>query len=225
MLVDRAQLRVPAAAAHGLLLPLVRGRALRERALDRSLRRAEPRGGDEQPAARRPRQRRRDEPDLPELRAGALDRHLLHADDHRALDDAATDAQRRARGARRGGGDRAPHRRPSAGLDPVRGVPRLQPDRAPARPARARPPQRPGSRRPDGQGVLPAPDLRAVPVGAARGVLVRDRRLPDRGRGIRSARRQVRPRGAAGRGRAAERSVVRRRSARRRRRRRRSGSA
>ena len=32
---------------------------------------------------RRPRRRRRDEPDVPELRAGALDRHLLHADDRR----------------------------------------------------------------------------------------------------------------------------------------------
>ena len=35
---------------------------------------AEPRGGDEQPAAAGPRRRRRHEPDLPELRAGALDR-------------------------------------------------------------------------------------------------------------------------------------------------------
>ncbi len=32
----------------------------------------------------RPRRRRRDEPDLPELRPGALDRDLLHADDPRA---------------------------------------------------------------------------------------------------------------------------------------------
>ena len=36
-----------------------------------------------------PRRRRGDEPDLPELRPGALDRHLLHADDRRAGLDAA----------------------------------------------------------------------------------------------------------------------------------------
>ena len=50
---------------------------------------AQPRGGDEQPAARGPRRRRRDEPDLPELRPGPLDRDLLHADDHRPGLDAA----------------------------------------------------------------------------------------------------------------------------------------
>jgi hypothetical protein len=33
---------------------------------------------------RAPRRRRRDEPDVPELRAGALDRDLLHLDDRRA---------------------------------------------------------------------------------------------------------------------------------------------
>ena len=53
--------------------------------LDGRVRLAEPRGGDEQPAGAAPRRRRRHEPDLPELRAGALDRHLLHADDRRAL--------------------------------------------------------------------------------------------------------------------------------------------
>ena len=37
----------------------------------------------------RPRRRRGDEPDVPELRAGPLDRHLLHAHDHRAGRDAA----------------------------------------------------------------------------------------------------------------------------------------
>ena len=55
-----------------------------ERHLDGAVRLAEPRGGDEQPAARGPRRRRRHEPDLPELRAGALGRDLLLADDPRA---------------------------------------------------------------------------------------------------------------------------------------------
>ncbi len=51
---------------------------------DGHVRLAEPRGGDEQPAAAAPRRGRRHEPDLPELRAGALDRGVLHADDPRA---------------------------------------------------------------------------------------------------------------------------------------------
>ena len=44
----------------------------------------------------RPRRRRGDEPDLPELRPGPVDRDLLHADDHRAGRDAARDDERRA---------------------------------------------------------------------------------------------------------------------------------
>ena len=69
--------------------------------LDGAVRLAQPRRGDEQPAARRPRRRRRDEPDVPELRPGAVDRHLLHADDHRAGVDAAADDERRPAGPRR----------------------------------------------------------------------------------------------------------------------------
>ena len=56
---------------------------------DGHVRLAQPRGGDEQPAARGPRRRRRHEPDLPELGPGALDRDLLHAHDPRAGLDAA----------------------------------------------------------------------------------------------------------------------------------------
>ena len=50
--------------------------------------------------------------------------------------------------------------------------------------------------------VLPAPDLLAVPLRPARGVPVRDRRLPDRGGRIAAARRHVplrRPRRREGR--------------------------
>ena len=64
--------------------PRVRRRPVADGHLDGAVRLAQPRRGDEQPAARRPRRRRRHEPDLPELRAGALGRDLLHADDHRA---------------------------------------------------------------------------------------------------------------------------------------------
>ena len=69
--------------------------------LDGHVRLAQPRGGDEQPAGRRPRRRRRDEPDVPELRPGALDRDLLHAHDPRPGGDAARHAPRRAPGPRR----------------------------------------------------------------------------------------------------------------------------
>ena len=71
------------------------------RRLDGHVRLAQPRGGDEQPAAAAPGRRRRDEPDLPELRAGALDRDLLHADDPRAVGEPAAHADRGAAGARR----------------------------------------------------------------------------------------------------------------------------
>ena len=62
----------------------VRADPLPQRAFDGRVRITEPRGGHEQPAPRRPRRGRRHERDLPELGAGALHRHLLHADDHRA---------------------------------------------------------------------------------------------------------------------------------------------
>ncbi len=103
---DGAQLRAAPAAADELLLPLVLGDPVHERPLDRAVRRPEPRRRDEQPAAWRPRQRRRHEPDLPELGPGAVDRDLLHADDPRPLDEPAAHAQLGPRGARRRRGDR-----------------------------------------------------------------------------------------------------------------------
>ena len=80
----------------------------------------------------------------------------------------------------------------AAGVDPVRRLPGLQPDPAPARRPRAgrAPGPQPGG--PDRQLVLPQPDLRAVPRRAARRLPVRDRRLPDRGRGVADARRPSR---------------------------------
>ena len=89
------------AAADRLLLSGVRRHPAAHRRGDGHVRLAQPRGGDEQPAAGRPRRRRGDEPDLPELRPGPVDRHLLHADDHRAGLDAARDDERRPAGARR----------------------------------------------------------------------------------------------------------------------------
>ena len=79
----------------------------------------------------------------------------------------------------------------AAGVRPVRGLPRLQPDRTPGRAARARLALGRQPRDAHRPLVLPAADLRAVSHGAARGVPVRDRRLPDRGGGLADARRQV----------------------------------
>ena len=142
----RAQLRAALGAADRLPLPGVRRDPVPERDLDGAVRLAQPGGGHEQPAARRPRRGRRDEPDLPELGAGAVDRDLLHADDRRAGVDAAgtLSSGLEAHGvshatAQQVGG-------PAARVGPVRRLPRLQPDRALPRPARARlaEPARPG---------------------------------------------------------------------------------
>ncbi len=84
----------------------------------------------------------------------------------------------------------APRRPPAAGLDPVRGVPRLQPDPAPARRPRAR-----RAARAHSQAVLTGrtffPHLISAPfrTGPARGLRFRDRRLPGRRRGFAAARR------------------------------------
>ena len=80
-----------AAVSFGLLLlmptdfsyPVFALRPADERDLDGAVRVAQPRGGDELAAARRPRQRRRHECDLPELGPGAVGRDLLLADDRR----------------------------------------------------------------------------------------------------------------------------------------------
>ncbi len=88
---------IGAAISFGLLLmlpidfsyPVFAADAGAERDRDGHVRLAQPRGRDEQPAARRSRRRRWDEPDVPELRPGGLDRDLLHADGHRARERAA----------------------------------------------------------------------------------------------------------------------------------------
>ncbi len=165
-----------------------------DRGLDGPVRLAQPRRGDEQPARRRPRGRWGDEPDLPELRPGALDRRLLHADDRRARREPAGHDERRPGGARGVGRRRAGRRGAAAGVDPVRRLPRLQPDRAPARPARAGRRVGPRPRRADRAHVLPHLDLWAVPRRPPRRVPVRDRRVPDRGGRLADARRSPRTR-------------------------------
>ena len=73
----------------------------------------------------------------------AVDRDLLHADDHRAGADPPPRADATASGPRSAAGRRIRHRPPAAGRQPVRRLPRLQPDRRrrwgplPARPRTA----------------------------------------------------------------------------------------
>ena len=162
---------IGAAVSFGLLLLLpdrlpvsaVRGDPRAQRHLDGDVRVPEPCRGDEQPAQGGPRRRRRHEPDLPELRPGDLDRDLLHADDRRAVlhpparDDLRTRGPRRVRHRRRARRDAA------AGLDPVRRVPRLQPDPASARAARARRPERSRAGHGHRPRVLSPSHLSAVP--------------------------------------------------------------
>ena len=137
MIGAAASFLLPATAADRFSVSAVRADPLPQRSLDGRVRLTEPRGGHEQPASRRSRRRRRHERDLPELGAGALHRHLLHADDHRAVGDTVDDHDRGSRSAR-GPDGRGAARRPSAtGVDPVCRVSRLQPDPVPGRCARA----------------------------------------------------------------------------------------
>ena len=103
----------------------------------------------------RPGRRRRDELDLPELRPGALDRDLLHPDDRRAVRHAAHRALPRPGGPRGAGGVGPSGVRPAAGVDPLRGLPRLQPDPAPGRALGAGPSLGGPARRGDRPELLP----------------------------------------------------------------------
>ena len=164
--------------------------------LDGAVRLAQPRGGDEQPAAGRPRRRRRHEPDVPELGAGAVDRDLLHADDRRAGGHAAARDGERARGARRRAADAAQHRRTLPpvsilfaaflGYNPIQHL--LGAARA-GRAVGARP-----ARSLTGRAFFPQLISGPFRDRPARGVRVRDRRLPGRRGGVADARRPLPPR-------------------------------
>src|SRR5262249_10661028 len=131
----------------------------------------------------------------------AVDRHLLHADDRGPRLEPAVGDARRPRPARRLSGRRDARVATAAGHDPVRGVPRLQPDADAARAAVARrAAARPG-RGADRPLVLPRPDRELVPHRTRVRVRLRDRRVPDRGVRVTDARRQVPPRRDAARGR------------------------
>ncbi len=92
---------------------------------------------------------------------------------------------------RRGAGSLAARRAPAAGLDPVRRLPGLQPAGAPAGRACAREPARRDPGRARRAVVLPPPDLLRVQDRPARGVHLRRRRVPRRGRRVADARRRL----------------------------------
>jgi MFS family permease len=95
-----------------------------------SIRRAQPGRGDERAPAGAPRRRLGHEHHVPELRPGAVHRHLLHPDDHRAVRDAAGDLVPRARGARSSDGGRSSGGESASGVHAVLRVPRVQPGAA-----------------------------------------------------------------------------------------------
>ncbi len=168
--------------------PAVRRHPRLQRDRDGDVRLPQPRGGDEQPAPGRPRRRRGHEPDLPELRPGDLGGDLLLADGDRAVRHPAPHALQRPdrpRGPRRRRLERLP---PAPDLGPVRRLPRLQPDPAPARRPRAGRAERPLPGAPHRPRLLPPADLQAVPQRPRQRVRVLDRGLPGGGRGVVPAR-------------------------------------
>ena len=144
---------------------------------------------------RRPGRRRRDEPDLPELGPGDVDRDLLHADHRRACRrrfPAPWPRAQRPRGHRPRSPSTWRHLPPVSflfaaflGYNPIQHL---------LGRARAGFPQAHSQATLTGRDLLPPPDLRPVPDRTARGVRVRDRGLPDRGGRIADARRPLPPR-------------------------------
>ena len=163
-------------------LPLlgVRGRHRPQRLRLRPVLLAELGGDDELGAAQPARGGRRHDRHLPELRVRAVDRHLLHADGGRPVQQAAGGPVQRADRAGRPGRHGRADLAPAPDRRAVRLLPRLQPDAATARPAAVN--LASGTRRLRGRaGVLPAPDHGAVPRWSPRGLRVRHRGLRDRG--------------------------------------------
>ncbi len=152
----------------------------------------EPGRRDEQLAQPAPRGGRGHELDVPELGPGALDRHLLHAHDHRPVLDAPGCALRRAQGARDPGSSGAAGGRPPPGHLAVRRLPRLQP--GPTSLGRTGAFALVGRQSGDAQRtrVLPLAHRQAVQGRPRCRLRLRRHRLPDRRRGVVAAWRQVR---------------------------------
>ena len=160
----------------------------------RRVRRAEPGRDDERRPGQPARCGGRHDRHVHEHRVRAVDRDLLLADGGRAVQQAALVPVQRPDRAGHPGGGRAHHQPPAADRRAVRGLPRLQPDEAAARPAADAPALR-ARRLRRGAPVLPAADHRPV-QGRPRGGL----RVRDRGERARRDRlRADRPDQAAGR--------------------------
>ena len=102
-----------------------------------------------------------------------------------------------AQGVSRVGGD--PRLAPAPGRQPLRGLPRVQPDTDAARSPRALAPLTSHGALPHQPRVLPAPDRPGLLPGPDRGLLFCSGGLPARRRGVPPTRRQVPPRGRAAR--------------------------
>ena len=122
----------------------VRAGDLPHRLRDGPVRRAQPDRDHEQPAARPTRRGRRHGGDLPELGAPCSRSGLLQPDHRRPVLHPAGRAAARTVVARRAACLRGRGLAPAAGRQPVRGVPRLQPDAAPCWRRRSPPPARDG---------------------------------------------------------------------------------
>ena len=118
--------------------------------------------------------------DIPEFGPGALDRHFLLADDRGPGIVAAEQSLPRTRGARRLSGGRHARVTSASGRNPVRGIPRVQPDAASSRPVGAVASSRRQCRHTARTVLLPAPDFCAVPAGTPYCVRLRHRGLSDR---------------------------------------------
>ena len=133
--------------------------------------------------------------DLPEHRHGAFHRGVLLAPDRRPGDQPSGAVAPRPAAAGRLARDRAPGRRPAAGVVAVRGRARREPGRAPAG-ADRRPviglPRAPA--RPDWHAVLPEADRGGVPRRPRGRVQRRHRPVPARRGRLADARRPLRPR-------------------------------
>ena len=182
-------------AAGRLPLPRVRRPDLLQLHRHGHVHRAEPDRHHEQPPGQPARRRGRHGRYLQLVGPSALHRHLLHADDPRAGGHAAVRALPRAHrpGGQPGGGHEGLP--PASRRQPLRRLPRLQPDTDP--PGRQRtPPSVAGYRAvPDQPRVLPAPHRAGLLERVDGGLLVRRRRLHSRRVRFAAAGRQVPLRG------------------------------
>ena len=193
MLLAAARLRPARSASSELQLHLVRPPAPAHGLGHGRVLVAQPGRNHEQPPARPAGRRGRDDLDLSELVAGAVDRRVFHADHPGFGPLPPPHAVQRPGGPGRAGRCRPPCGLPPPGRQPVRGLPRLQPHSDPARVVALEPAAR-SSELPDGPELFPPPDFGAIPFWPVRGVHLRGGGLPGGGGGIVAAGREVPPR-------------------------------